>query len=498
MLERYCDALVIGTDIPGLITAAFLARRGLTVKVLDLNLYQDHPHLPDPRVISCLHSKYLRSIIGRLNVSESTIYKFNNRNQPLQILFQKHRLDICSQVAEFYQELRREFGGDFDKIKSFYDHLAQLKHTVSFRELIHDLLVQGFFNRRKATINQRKHNLDDQFKNFDSYFDPKVKAFIRAQQSLLLGQQNDQPFLYQLAELLNPNDGEVLSVMAGQNEFVEILADRIEHHEGGFRRKVSLEKLLYSGGIFEGAKIAQAQSKLLARYVVWNTNLDGLPHFLPKAFRFGRLKKAILNRKKKAHWFGFEIQLDNQLVPEPLQENSLFVVDEKKPLLDSNFFYVQKKVLGAKASLKINYLMAPEGLEKDNDFFQTIHEKILDNLGDFFPFAREHFKIVFPLKKQPEDADEPTLFPLKEDDFAIFKHVARQNPIFAKKARHFIDLFPISYQTPAPNFFLTSQEIMASLGFEAQVHLGLLVTDQIWEDVEKAKKKAMKAGRRMP
>ena len=40
MLEKYCDILVVGTELPGLVSAAFLARRGLSVQILDTNYEQ--------------------------------------------------------------------------------------------------------------------------------------------------------------------------------------------------------------------------------------------------------------------------------------------------------------------------------------------------------------------------------------------------------------------------------------------------------------------------
>ncbi len=83
MLERYCDALIIGTDISGLITAAFLARRGLTVQVLDLDPYAGNEREPDPFCVAHLHSKLLRSILGRLNVPENDIQFLSTAGKPL-------------------------------------------------------------------------------------------------------------------------------------------------------------------------------------------------------------------------------------------------------------------------------------------------------------------------------------------------------------------------------------------------------------------------------
>src|SRR3989338_4601307 len=149
MLERYCDTLVIGTELPGLITAAFLARRGLSVHLLDLDPFAGASHTPDPFCVAHLHSKLLRSILGRLNVPEPNINLLKETDSPLQVIFPKKRIDISPNPIIFYEELEREFPKHIDQLKIFYENLAHIKHQVDTQQLYSHLLPKTFMAKRK-------------------------------------------------------------------------------------------------------------------------------------------------------------------------------------------------------------------------------------------------------------------------------------------------------------------------------------------------------------
>src|SRR3989338_11676487 len=160
MLERYCDALIIGTDISGLITAAFLARRGLSVHVLDPEPFVGHTKEPDPFCVAHLHSKLLRSILGRLNVPEGDIQFLSATESPLQIIFPKKRIEISSNPVTFYEELEREFPDQHEKIKVFYETLARIKHQVESQQLYSLILPTSFRERRKLMRFVKENKLD--------------------------------------------------------------------------------------------------------------------------------------------------------------------------------------------------------------------------------------------------------------------------------------------------------------------------------------------------
>jgi len=499
MLERYCDALIIGTEISGLITASFLARRGLSVHVLDLNPYAQNEKEPDPFCVAHLHSKLLRSILGRLNIPENDIQHLSHTSDsPLQIIFSKKRIDISANPVTFYEELEREFPAQHNELKLFYESLANIKHQVEAQALYSLIIPTSFRERRQLMKFVKSHGLDQRLGELGISIDKNssLKSFIMAQLKLVTYTHMESPFAFQVAELLNPSEGEILSVQGGHQYLKKLFLERVNHHEGAYRPESKIEELLYKNGIFEGAKLAGLEGNILSRYIIWNTDLKRLTDYLPKQFRYRKLKKIIRNLNPSAHWFTSHYLLPKKFIPKPMKKNLIIIEDPDKDLFETNFLYVQVKDKNQETTkLSVSYLLKPEALKADDSYFSPIHQKILETLRFIIPFADHHLTHFFPTTQKVKN--EETLFPLGDDDFEIFKQTARAHPIYFQKAKSFVDLFPISYKTPAPNLYLTSSEILGSMGYEGKFMLGLKITDLIWNDVEKEKKHAMKLERRI-
>lgn len=498
MLERYCDALIIGTELSGLITAAFLARRGLTVHVLDLDPYAKDDREPDPFCVAHLHSKLLRSILGRLNIPENDIQFLSGTDSPLQIIFPKKRIEISSNPVAFYEELEREFPEKHENIKLFYESLARIKHQVEAQQLYSLILPTSFREKRQLMKFVKSHGLDDRLSDLGLSIDSDetLKSFIMAQLKLITYSHTDSPFAFQVAELLNPSEGEIFSIKGGHQYLKKLFLDRIEHHEGAYRPDAKIEKLLFRDGIFEGAQLSGIEGIILARYVIWNTHLKRLPDYLPSLFRFRKLRHQIHKIKPKLHWFTAYFDVPQEYIPAPMRENMLVIEDPNKDLQGTNFLYIQRqKKDSGFARLSVSYLLSPDSLNAEEESFQPIHQEIAEILNKLIPFANS--KLVFSFPNSTNKRDEETLFPLKDNDFEIFKQTATQHPIYQLNVRSFTDLFPFGYKTPAPNLFLTAPEILGGLGYEGKFMLGLKVTDLIWSDVEKEKKRAMKLERRI-
>ncbi len=498
MLERYCDALIMGTDLSGLITAAFLARRGLTVHVLDLDPYAKNEKEPDPFCVAHLHSKLFRSILGRLNIPENDIQALSGPESPLQIIFPKKRIDISANPVLFYEELEREFPEQHENLKSFYEMLGRIKHQVETQQLYSLILPTTFKERRILSKFVRSHGLDKKLSDLGLPIktDAELKSFLMAQLKLVTYAHNETPFAFQVAELLNPSEGEIFSIKGGHQQLKKIFIDRVLHHEGAYRPEAKIDKVLFRDGIFEGVTLAGLEGNILSRYIIWNTHLKRLSDYLPPLWRFKGLKKTIEKIRPAAHWFTAHYEVPLMFIPHPMKENLVIVEDPAKNLTGVNFLYVQlKKKDNETAKISASYLWGPESLEAEDDSFLPIHEKIRSLLKDLLPFAGEKLTLTFPLKQVTQS--EETLFPLQDNDFQIFKQAARNYAVYDFKPRSFSDLFPISYKTAAPNLFISSPEILGSLGYEGKFMLGLKVTDLIWEDVKKEKKWAMKLERRI-
>lgn len=498
MLEKYCDILVIGTELPGLVAGAFLARRGLSVKTLDTNFYSDHPSLPDPLCLTHVKSKLLRSILGRLNVPEGTTQNFLNRETTLQILFPKHRIDIFENPLVYEEEIDREFPEFYEKLKNFYETLARVRHQTDVNELFQLLIPNSWRERQAFKKFIKEHNLDEKNQEFLELLNthPELKAYLYAQYLLAYHTICKKPFSHQIAELFNPSDGAVFSVVAGSHELTNILLDRIIKHDGTVRKKTTVEKLLFRNGVFEGAEISGTQDQIFAKYIIWNTSLEKLKEVLPNKWRFRGIRKKCNIFPTHHHWFTVRYQINTKFAPDPMKQNSVIILDPTQELGGTNLLYMQLNHHdNGKSTIDVNFILPKSAIEEENQFFKKYFDDIKKILVSLMPFSENHLKQIFPIEDSEESQD--LLFPLRENDFEVFKYSASTHGITQQTENHFYELFPLHFRTPAPNLFLSHPMVFQPLGMDAKLTLGLKITDVIWQETEKEKRRAMKSERRI-
>lgn len=499
MLEHYCDIIVIGTDFPGLVTAAFLAKRGLSVQVIDSDLFQDHQKMPDPVCMTNLHSKMLRSIMGRLNVPELTIQNILGKESNLQVIFPHHRIDVFNNPLTYFEELDREFPDREAELKTFYESQAKLRHRTEVSELFQHLIPSKWSERRNFNKFVKEQNLSESHQGYQDLIakNDELSSFLKAQFTLAYQLKCDEPFAYQVSELFNPGDGEIFSVSSGLHDYKKVLMERIQHYDGAIRKKVQINQLLFRNGVFEGVELDESHGNVLSKYVLWNTSLTKLDDFLPKKWRFRKLRKCAENHPYQENWFTARYTIDPQYIPDPMNPNVIMVQDPKKDLLGDNYLYLQikKDKLSPVSTIDVNFLLPKEYLNKNPEDFDVYFENIHKHLLKVFPFSEKSLVQTFP-EKQPEQPQD-TLFPLNEDDFEIFKHSASLHGVHHQKEKNFAKLFPNHYKTNVQNFYLSHPSIFSPFGIESKLILGLKITDSIWAEVEKVKRKAMRSERRI-
>ncbi|MBU1918274.1 hypothetical protein KKF63_09135 [bacterium] len=499
MLEKYCDILIIGDHLPGLVTAAFLARRGLSVQVIDTDLFSKHPKKPDPVCLTNIHSNLLRSILGRLNVPEVTIQSVLNQDATLQYIYPKSRIDIFHNPMDYFDEVEREFKDNFKEIKRFYEKQSKLRHRTQVSDLFEKLIPHTWKERQvfKKFINEQ--SLNEKSTDFINLLkqDPRLKSFFSSQ--FLLGYQQfcDSPFAYQISALLNPGDGEIFNVYAGLQHLKKILHERITHYDGAVRNDVQINSLLFRNGIFEGLELDEAHGQILCKYVIWNDDLNKLKDLLPRKWRFRQLRKQCAPRHDPFYWFTTRFSVPTVYLPNPMRNNVIMINNPEKELIGDNFLYLQlnNNPVESETQIHVNFLLPQSALSEDEEFFDSYFEAIKQSMIKLMPFSDNDIQFDFPTKSKDMPTD--TLFPLTENDFEIFRHAAAQNSVSHQVDKHFINLFKLDYRTPAPNFYLSHPDIFTAFGLDAKLMLGLKITDNIWSEVEKVKKRAMKTERRI-
>lgn len=499
MLEKFCDILVIGNELPGLVTSAFLARRGLSVQVIETDLYTEHAKLPDPVCLCNTQSKLLRSILGRLNIPEMTIQNFLKEESTLQVIFRDSRIDVQNNPLHFFEEIEREFPKEEALIKKFYEEQVRSRHQIDVSDLFQRLIPHGWKERRNFKKFIKAQNLNEKNSLFKllTKNSPKVGQFLHAQHILAFNHFFQNPFNYQISELFNLGDGEIFSVHQGIAALKRMLKDRIVHYDGSLRKKHQIRKLLFRNGVFEGVELDDADGNILCKYLIWNMSPLKLAPLLPKKWRFFKLRNQCKKFKHPFCWFTARFEVLSDFIPEPMKENVIFIDDPKKELVNDNFLYIQlkKSKFEKMATVDVNFLLPTSSLNEDENYFAPYFTAIREKITFLMPFSESSLKLKFPLKSADEPTD--TLFPLNDNDFDIFKHNATHLGVGTIDEGNFLNLIKMNYKTTAPNFYITHPHIFSGFGLDSKLILGLKVTDLIWHEVEKVKRRAMRSERRI-
>ncbi|MCE9625791.1 MAG: hypothetical protein K8R69_10145 [Deltaproteobacteria bacterium] len=499
MAEQYSDILILGTDLAGLITGAFLAKRGLAVTVLnfekDVSLEKKNIQ---PNLITHLESRLFKNILGRLSILDHELNILSRLEVPYQTVLPKHRIDVYRDREKLYRELKREFPQDFENVKAFYETMDNFDATLDSEKLQELILPKGLragwrFKKfvKETGLNQRVSDLVARLGA-----DREVQSFLESQLKLLSKTHSANPFTYQITKSLSNENCILFEVKGGIGHLKKLFLDKIEAYNGRIKNETHIEKIVFEKRRVKGVQLGGFEGMIGCRYLLWNDEIRGLLNYLPKKWRTRKLRRNIEAVTPRYYHFSIQYQLDPEVIPVGMRENLILIGDPQEELTGTNYLHLntyhpaQNDPQG-QAFLTVSYLLNADKLHEPSSYFDGLHADITQRLKKLMPFSDGKVRLHFPLENKASENPE-MLFPMEKSDFEIFRENATANPIYEVHPNEFGGLFPLSHRTPYKNLLLTSPEILAALGFEGKFLLGLKTIDMIWNEVEVGHKKAIK------
>ncbi len=499
MSEKYSDVIIVGTDLAGLITGAFLAKRGLSVTVLNFekDVASEKKNI-QPNLITNLESRLFKSILGRLSILDHELNIIRRLDVPYQVVLPRHRIEVFRDREKFYREIRREFPTDQASIQAFYDTADQVDASLDTEQLQELILPHGLRNRwafhrfvQHMGLNQRIAELTDSLGS-----NHEVRALLESQVKFLSRTHSDNPFTYQIAKTLSQENCLLYEVKGGLGHLKKLFLDKIQYFHGRVKNEVVLESFHFEKRKPHSVKLGGFEGVLGCKYLLWNEEIRKLQDFLPRTLRTYFIHKKIEKILPRYYYFSVQYQVDPEVIPVGMKENLLYVGDPQQELtgvnyLHLNLYHPPERLQNATTRLVVSYLLPAEQLHDPYESFQKLHHKITEILLELCPFSDGKIKLCFPLSSA-QIHEGSTLFPMEKADFEIFRENAMANPVYQISPRKFSELFPLGNRTPYKNFYLTSPEILAALGSEGKFLLGLKTIDLIWNEVEGRRKKVIK------
>lgn len=499
MSEKYNDVIIVGTDLAGLITGAFLAKRGLSVNVLnfDRDVALEKKNI-QPNLITHLESRLFKSILGRLSILDHELNIIRKLEVPYQVVLPRHRIDIFRDRDKFNREIKREFPTDRQSIQSFYENMDHFESTLDSEQLQNLILPKGIKNKWKFSQFVKKNGLNQRISQYTDQLgsNKEIRAFLESQVKFLSQTHSANPFTYQITKTLSNNHCLLFEVQGGLGHLKKLFLKKIEQYKGTVKNEVQIEGFNFENRKLSSIKLGGFEGDIGCRYLIWNDEIRGLKEYLPQTFRNRGILKKLDNVKPKYYHFSIQYQIDPKFIPVGMRENLLFVGNPDTELKGKNYLHLNlykppPENNEEQALLTVSYILEVDQLHLPAEYFKGLHEEITQNLNTLFPFSEGELHLTFPLT-QAEPQEDGMLFPTEKADYEIFRENAMANPVYEVNPIDFNALFPISNRTPYKNLFLCSPEILAALGFEGKFLLGLKTIDLIWEEAESSRKKAIR------
>lgn len=505
MLEKFCDILVIGTELTGLLSSALLAKRGLSVLVLPPIGKASGGHSVEPHCFFPLNSVQLKSILGRLGISEEELPKKASSQVSLQVILPGHRIDLSTHAATFDQELTREFPEEKAQILDLYKKLESYREGIDQEKLEELFLPQGFWDRYKLKRLVKEYHLDQKVGDFFQSLEKKEGplAFFESQLRHVSEAFTSDPFLYQMAKFVSLSLQGACHVDGGIESLKALLLQRIAEYGGEILDPRQIESLAFERATLSHLVAGGLESHIHPKYAIWNRPFSDLIPYLPDRFRFRRFTRGLAAFTPTHYRFCAQYTLPEKCWPVGMQTQVLCIQDPHGPLEGENCFYLERESAAANSpqsglyTLSVHYMLPVQEHDSPEDSFKARHERIRHFLLSLMPFTDDQLQLSFPRKRDTDDGFQATLFPLDKGPFELFLDAAKLHPVYQQKTERFIDLFTSNFKSPSPNLFLSSPEILNHFGLDGKVILAKTLSQVLRDNLQQEHAKALRKKKRV-
>jgi len=479
MSLNFCDLLVLGSDLSGIMTATLLAKRGMNVLVLD----DDDDSEPMPNIATGLGSRSFKSLLGKLMIPDSKLQILTENKVGCQVVFPKHRLDVTKSRSLFLKEVEREFPQEKGLIEDFLDEINSLREQ-HLNEALSFFPIEGP-KEKKRFVRWMESFPEAKLLEIWKQLSPTLQSFIRIQLRFFSRSPLFEPPILQLLLFFSPDSETSYSIKGGVRELKRLFFDKLDYF-GGMVHPLGEESIqvLAKGREIKGVQLARYSFPTRCRFLLGNTNIQTIYNALPApmlSFLFGRQQKKIAGLEPVEQRGVVQYQISRDILPTPMKENVIYVSDPSAPLSGANYLEINLHPLTRGGSSEEDTLMTVSYLQPAPPTAAGVeplsYYKICDDvdarLHRLIPFSNGHLRRIFPAAANSPSGEMPELFP-EQDDTALLTRLTRKRVSYAPSF-----FFP-SLTSPYKNLFILGPNMLDWLGMEGKMISALRAVELIW------------------
>jgi hypothetical protein len=481
MSLNFCDLLVLGSDLSGVMAATLLAKRGMNVLVLD----DDHDD-PCPHLATGIGSRSFKSLLGKLMIPDSKLQNLTENKIAAQVIFPKHRLDLSKSRAHFFKEIDREFPADRPTLEALFQAVDEAR-TQCLDDLLTFLPVVGAKEKKAFTrwveAFPRERILDPW-----NRLSPGVKSLLLAQiRFLSRAPLSDSPLL-SLLLLLPTEIMASFSLKGGVRELKKIFFDKLDYF-GGLVHPLGDEpfEVITKRNEIKAVQLPRYNFPTRCRFLLGNLDIRKIYKDLPNpflAFLTDRTKNKVSDLEPVETRFCVQYGFWQKDLPAPMKENVLLIQDPAAPLIGANYLEINihptpKPMEHGDLLMTVTYILPGSSSEEaptNPADHEKIHADIEGQLKRLLTFSTPHR--LFPPCLEPTgiSGESGELFPNHgQTDVAMtLSRMAERQTSYTPS------LFFPSIESPYKNLFTLGPNVLPALGLEGKILSALRAVELIW------------------
>jgi phytoene dehydrogenase-like protein len=485
MALNFYDAIVLGMDLPALLTAALMARRGLRLLVLGQSAacppptYAGGPRgdlvLPrGPSAYLAADSAVLKRVFSELALLQLVKRRLTTRRPAFQLALPGHRLDVVEEKETLLRELAREFPPLAEALGQSFEALASADEELDLLFSSDLVLPPDRWGERREISRalSRAPLLRTERPLLPAGLPADHPAALALLAPLCFGADLDVAQLPWMARVRVVGHflrgAQYLS--GGLDGLRALLLDRIRSSGGELREKQSAATITVRRGRAEGVTLGDDDS-LGAHAVVSGLGsertLDLLGEERPRKWAQAVAEMEVVQRR-----YTLNLVLDQAGLPEGMGQSVFSLARADQPPTGANLLWLQLGEAESSGSRRVVSVscLCPGDMTAGDARLPALREAVSAHLATLMPFHEPHL-IAVDSPHEAQAAPLPAAAGKGSAGGAAGGTAARGGrpfplPPIYRAPDGFWGVGAINFRSPIKGLYLVGRQVLPGLGFE--------------------------------
>ncbi|MCB9475924.1 MAG: NAD(P)/FAD-dependent oxidoreductase [Deltaproteobacteria bacterium] len=412
MIGMLFDVAIVGSGLSGLITGAFLVKRGFNVLMVEIeeqSIEMEHQGYRLGRFPGAFYGfgkgQIFSEIFTELGIPFLDKKRFLMAEPAHQVIMPSRRIDVSQDRDDLFKAINFEFPQDAGRVMAMMNELD--RHATVIRNFFTQDLVYPPTTFQEKRIAKRlignatelyRDSMETPFSQFLAGYDlgREAKTFVESQIQFLSPMYPDNPSLAFAANLAGLSNGGIFQVEGGIKVLENIFKERISSYRGVVHRSPAVEGVDF--GRYTEVKLADQKEPFKCKALLLTMNPESFfARYEPKTLEELAAKTSLT--PPEAHDFVLYIGIDENVVPVGMAPNAVLVADPRQELINDNMIMLSltsptdeviappgKRLIAARMKVR------PSGPKINEAFAEVLAEKVLAALRDLMPFFDDFFE----------------------------------------------------------------------------------------------------------